>query len=164
MCDVYFFTFYHKKLIQSIFSENLRKCLFILKGLRLLNEKKKTADYKISKDETGSRYEFYCELSRALVCVSEPVKAETLEEELMLAWENYGRRHFNQCHKCGKWVTGAMYNPDVLSCVQCTPLEDYPDYCPECGAKTQDPSNYCHICGAKLFYGGETLDEKTEFN
>ena len=129
-----------------------------------MNEKKKTADYKILKDESGNRYEFCCELSHALVCVSEPVKADTLEEELILAWENYGRSHFNQCHKCGRWLTGAMYNPDVLSCVQCTPIEDYPEYCPECGAKTQDPSNYCHICGVKLFYGGEGKNEKTECN
>ena len=129
-----------------------------------MNKKKKIADYKIIKDEVGNRYEFYCELSHALVCVSEPVKAETFDDDLMLAWENYGRNYFNQCHKCGKWVTGAMYNPDVLSCVQCTPIEDYPEYCPECGVKTQDPSNYCHICGAKLFYGGEDENEITKCN
>lgn len=134
----------------------------ILKGLRLLNERKKTADYKIIKNEAGNQYEFYCELSQALVCVSKPINSEANEESLMLAWENYGRSNFNQCHKCGKWVTGAMYNPDVLSCVQCTPLEDYPKYCPECGTRTRDPSNYCHICGAKLFYGGEKEDEKAE--
>lgn len=127
-----------------------------------MNEKKKTADYKIIEEQTGNRYEFCCELSGALVCVSEPLKAETQEEELMLAWETYGRSHFNQCRKCGRWVTGAMFNPDVLACVQCTPFEDYPDYCPGCGAKTQDPANFCHICGAKLFYGGEGKNEKTE--
>lgn len=129
-----------------------------------MDEKKKTAAYKIINDEAGTHYEFYCELSNALVCISEPVKAETAEAALMLAWENQGKNYFNQCHKCGKWVTGAMYNPDVLHCVQCTPLEDYPDYCPECGAKTADPANFCHICGAKLFYGGEFEDEKTEHN
>jgi len=123
---------------------------------------KKTANYRIIKGENGNRYEFFCDLSHARICVSEPVEAEAAEEERMLAWEKYGRENFNQCHKCGKWVTGAMYNPDVLTCVQCTPIEDYPNYCPECGAKTQDPSNFCHICGAKLFYGGEFEDEKTE--
>jgi len=127
-----------------------------------LNRKKNTADYKIIKYEDGNRYEFYCELSHALVCASEHVSAKNDEEELILAWENYGRSHFNQCHKCGKWVTGAMYNPDVFSCVQCTPIEEHPKYCPKCGAKTQEPSNYCHICGAKLFYGGESENEKTE--
>lgn len=127
-----------------------------------MREKKKTADYKIINDEGGNRYAFYCELSCALVCVSEPVNAETVDAGLMFAWEGYGRSHFNKCHKCGKWVTGAMYNPDVLSCVQCTPFEDYPKYCPGCGTKTQDPSNYCHICGAKLFYRGEEVNEKTE--
>ena len=154
---------YHKKLIQSILCKIFcKKWRFYFKEVRILNEKKKTADYKIIKDEVGNRYEFYCELSCALVCVSDPVKAKNPDAELMLAWENYGRSHFNQCHKCGKWVTGAMYNPDVLSCVQCTPFEDYPKYCPDCGAKTQDPSNYCHICGARLFYGGEGKNEKKE--
>ena len=123
---------------------------------------KKTANYKTVKGENGNCYEFFCDLSDALICKSEPVVAKTPEEELLLAWELYGKVHFNKCHKCGKWVTDAMYNPDTLSCVRCTPIGDYPDYCPECGSKTQDPSNFCHICGAKLFYGGETRDEKTE--
>lgn len=138
--------------------------MFFSKELRLLGESKKTADFKIIKQENGNCYEFYCELSNALVCVSNPYKLETPEEELMIAWENCGRSHFNQCHKCGKWVMGAMYNPDVLTCVQCTPFEDYPEYCPECGAKTHVQSNFCHICGAKLFYGGEGENEKTECN
>ena len=131
--------------------------------MRLLKEKKKTADYKIIKDKSGNRYEFYCGLSHALVCVTEAKTAQTPEEELMLAWEESGRGYFNQCHKCGNWVMGAMYNPDVFSCVQCTPLEDYPDYCPECGAKTPDPANYCHICGTRLFYGGEDGNEEAEY-
>lgn len=120
-------------------------------------EKKFPAEYKITKCKNGNSYEFFCELSHALVCVSPPVTAETPAMELLLAWENHGRSHFNRCRKCGRWVTGAMYNPDVLSCVRCTPLEDYPDYCPKCGAKTQNPPNFCHVCGSKLFYGGEGL-------
>jgi len=132
------------------------------KELRRLD--KKTAKYKIVKGEKGNCYEFFCDLSDALICKSEPIAAKTLEEELLIAWELHGKEHFNKCHKCGKWVTGAMYNPDVLSCVQCTPIEDYPNYCPDCGAKTQNPSNFCHICGAKLFYGGEKHNEKKECN
>lgn len=127
-------------------------------------DNKKTAAYKIIPGTDGNHYQFFCDLSGGLVCTTQPVKADTPGEELQLAWENEGRQHFNQCHKCGKWVTDAMYNPDVLSCVQCTPIEDYPVYCPKCGAKTQNPSNFCHICGAKLFYGGEEENEKTECN
>ncbi len=129
-----------------------------------MNKMNKTADYKIIKEKGGNRYEFYCGLSRALVCTSEPMQEETPDEELVLAWNKFGKTHFNRCHKCGKWVTGAMYNPDVLSCVQCTPIEDYPEYCTECGAKTQEPSYFCHICGARLFYGGEDRNEKNECN
>lgn len=120
---------------------------------------KKTANYKIVKEEKGNSYRFFCDLSDALIYKSTPVTANSSEEELRIAWENHAREHFNQCRKCGKWVTGAMYNPDVLCCVQCMPIEDYPDYCPECGKKTQNPSNFCHMCGAKLFYGGEANDK-----
>ncbi len=122
----------------------------------------KTANYKIIKTEHGNCYEFFCDLSNALICRSEPVVAETSGEEMMLAWESCGKTYFNRCQKCGKWVMNTMFNPDTLSCVRCDPIEDYPDYCPECGAKTQDPSNFCHICGARLFYGGEKQNEKTE--
>ena len=72
-----------------------------------------------------------------------------------------GRAYFNRCRKCGKWVIDAMFNPDVLKCVECTPIEEYPNYCPECGAKTPDMGFFCHICGKRLLYGGEK-DETTE--
>ncbi len=123
---------------------------------------KKTASYRVERDKEGNRYLFFCDLSHALVCESEPIKTETPEEELIVAWEKFGKNSFNHCRKCGKWVTDVMYNPDVLNCVMCTPIEDYPDFCPKCGEKTQDPANFCHICGAKLFYGGAIVNEKTE--
>lgn len=117
---------------------------------------KKTANYKISQSENGNLYEFFCDLSDALICISEPYPSEDSEDQLMHAWELYGKEHFNRCHICGRWVTNAMYNPDTLCCVKCNPIEDFPEYCPECGCKTQDPSNFCHMCGARLLYGGET--------
>ena len=125
-----------------------------------MEQKRRTAHYRITSTDTGNQYEFFCDLSNALVCVSEPIVTDPSDDELMLAWEQYGKAHFNQCRKCGKWVSEVMYNPDVFHCVKCTPLEDYPNYCPECGAKAQNPSNFCHICGAKLFYGGEGKNEK----
>lgn len=124
----------------------------------LLNDKK-TANFRIVSDEKGNRYEFFCDLSNALVHTSEPVKADDPEEELMLAWAKGGKANFNKCKKCGKWVIDAMWNPDLWNCVQCSPIEDYPNYCPECGAKTSDPSYYCHICGTKLFLREENGDE-----
>lgn len=129
-----------------------------------MSEMRKTASYKITAGKNGNLYKFFCDLSSALVCESAEVKGISSEEELSIAWEGYGRKHFNQCRKCGNWVADAMYNPDTLNCVRCSPIEDYPDYCPDCGAKTRDPSNFCHICGAKLFYGGELSDEKAECN
>ena len=125
-------------------------------------KKNKTASFKINKTPSGNIYEFFCDLSHALVYSSKPIRADNPEEELMCAWGEGGKEYFNRCQKCGKWVIDAMYNPDVWSCVQCVPIEDYPDYCPVCGAKTQELSNFCHVCGAKLFYGGEEENEKTE--
>ena len=133
------------------------------KGVGSLDVKKnKTASFKINKTPSGNIYEFFCDLSHALVYSSEPIRADNPEEELMRAWGEGGKEYFNRCQKCGRWVIDAMYNPDVWSCVQCVPIEDYPDYCPVCGTKTQELSNFCHVCGAKLFYGGEEENEKTE--
>ena len=127
-----------------------------------MSTEKKTANYRVVPEGNGNRYEFFCDLSYALVCTSDPVKADNAEEELLRAWNECGNGNFNRCKKCGRWVIDAMYNPDVLSCVKCAPIEDHPDYCPVCGAKTSDPSNYCHICGAKLFLREDINDEKTE--
>ena len=124
-----------------------------------MNEKK-TANYKRQQTPNGNKYQFFCDLSDALICTTAPVRADTPDEELMLAWNTYAKAHFNQCHKCGRWIINEMYNPDVLNCVVCTPIEDYPEYCPKCGAKTSDPSYFCHMCGTRLLYGGEENEDK----
>ena len=41
----------------------------------------KTAAYKIITDSGGNRYRFYCELSGALACTTEPIRAKTPEED-----------------------------------------------------------------------------------
>ena len=127
--------------------------------------KKKTATYKIISDTDGNRYKFFCDLSGALVCTTaKTYKADTPEEELMRAWDEEGKKHFNPCHKCGKLVIDAMFNPDVLTCVKCTPIEEYPDFCPKCGTKTSDSAYFCHMCGSVLLYEGEYEYEKDENN
>lgn len=52
-----------------------------------------------------------------------------------MAWEQEGKQHFNQCRRCGRWVSDVMYNADVLECVGCTPWENVPKYCARCGKK-----------------------------
>lgn len=31
------------------------------------------------------------------------------------------RSRFNLCHKCGRWASDVMYNPNTLECVDCSP-------------------------------------------
>lgn len=121
-------------------------------------DKKKTADYKVINKPNGKVYQFFCDLSGAM-CVETVVhKNVDPEKELMIAWETAGKKHFNECHKCGIWVSDVMYNPDVYNCVRCSPIEEIPEYCPKCGTKTQDSETFCNKCGTRLMYGGE-LDE-----
>ncbi len=99
---------------------------------------KPTASYKLIADAGGNRYQFFCDLSGALACTTEPIRADTPEEALMIAWKREGRQHFNQCHKCGRWVSDVMYNADVMECVDCAPWENVPKFCPECGDPFDD--------------------------
>lgn len=118
-------------------------------------EAQKTAAYKVISDAGGNRYRFYCELSGALACTTEPLCAQTPEEELRIAWETVGRKHLNLCHKCGRWVIDAVYNVDVFECVECAPYEEEPNYCKNCGIRIEKPSGQCPACGHKLVYEGE---------
>lgn len=124
-----------------------------------MNGTKKTADYKIISTPNGNVYQFFCDLSGALCVETATYKEADSEKELMLAWENEGKKHFNVCHKCGKWVSDAMYNPDVLHCVRCSPIEDIPNYCTKCGAKIEDSATFCYKCGVRLMYGGESDED-----
>ena len=127
-----------------------------------MTSEKRTASYKIISDAGGNIYKFFCDLSGALVCTASPKsKACTPEEELLLAWESEGKQHFNLCRKCGRLVIDAMFNPDVLTCVKCTPIEEYSDYCPKCGVKTSDFAYFCHRCGSVLLYGGKNEKDET---
>lgn len=113
----------------------------------------KTARYKIIADSGGNRYRFFCDLSGMAVCTTRPIRADTPEEELLLAWESEGKAHFNVCKHCGSFVADVMWNADLLHCVKCTPWEDQPSFCPYCGEKVINTADdYCRRCGKKLFY------------
>ena len=102
--------------------------------------KRKTAIYKIIIDAGGNRYEFYCDVSGALVCTTRKTyTAETPEQELLLAW-----------------VIDAMFNPEVVECVECAPFEAEAKFCKTCGAKVEVPGRKCLSCGNMLNYEGRT--------
>lgn len=119
-----------------------------------MRSKGTTAPYKVIMDAGGNRYRFYCESSGMAVCTTPCVHAETPEKELLLAWENEGRRHFSCCRKCGKWVSDVMYNVETMECVDCSPWEDSPLFCAKCGVRIPSCSKFCRNCGAKLTYSG----------
>ena len=127
----------------------------VLEGF-MINEKR-IADYKVIKDVGGNRYRFYCELSGALVCATGVYKADDPEEELLLAWESEGKKCFNSCSKCGKLVSDAMFNVEVLECVECAPFEVEAKFCKNCGVKIQEPNKPCPVCGKPLSYYGKEL-------
>ena len=86
--------------------------------------------------------------------------ADNPEKELLTAWESEGKYNFNVCHRCGRWVDSIVYNPDMLMCVNCAPLEEGAKYCKHCGAKANNGDIICFVCGKKLLYGG--ADESDE--
>ena len=114
---------------------------------------KKTARYKIIAAAEGNRYQFFCDISGALGCTTEPVFLNTAEEELMFSWEREGKRCFNLCHQCGRWASDAAYNADTLKCIECSPWEDIPTYCPHCGERVRKMTALCQSCGKRLRYG-----------
>ena len=120
----------------------------------MINEKHKTAAYKMIPSQGGNRYSFFCALSGMLVCTTGTYYADDSEAELSAAWEAEGKKNFNFCHLCGRWVDSIVYNPDMLMCVECVPLEEEAKYCKRCGAKANNGDIVCSVCGKKLLYGG----------
>ena len=98
---------------------------------------RKTATYRVVTDSGGGRiFRFYCDISGELCCVTKPIRAETEEAALELAWEQEGKWQFNRCPKCGKYVSSAMFNVNAGLCLDCAPWEDeYPSFCHHCGAR-----------------------------
>ena len=112
-----------------------------------------TAKYRIIADSGGSRYRFFCDVSGMVLCTTKPIRGDTQEEELKMAWESEGKQHFNRCAKCGRWVSDPMYNADMLQCVDCAPWQEKPNYCTHCGKKISGNDRFCEACGMRLRYG-----------
>ncbi len=115
----------------------------------------RTAAYHVLTDGGGMRFRFYCELSGAAICTTQPMPLQPIEAALEKAWRLEGREHFNLCHRCGRWISDVMYNPNTLECVKCSPWEEKPIFCSRCGVKASDDMVFCNHCGARLQYGGE---------
>lgn len=127
----------------------------------MTDNRRKTAAYKIISEQGGNRYSFFCDLSGKLVCTTGIYYAENPEKELLAAWETEGKKNFNRCGGCGRWVDSIVFNPDVLMCVDCSPLEEETKYCKHCGAKAKDGDINCSVCGKRLLYKGADENEKT---
>lgn len=106
---------------------------------------RETADYTVSAGPDGYCFRFYCAVSGALPCVAGPIRKGSQDTTLETAWQTVGRSHFNQCHRCGRWVPDVMYNVGALECVECAPWKLPLYFCPECGA-----GDSCARCGVRL--------------
>lgn len=115
-----------------------------------MKDNSQTASYIIIADAIGNRYRFFCGQSGMAICTTHPIRAETPEKELRIAWENEGRQHFNKCGKCGRWVCDLMFNVDTSNCVVCSPWEDELNFCPHCGARVPAGDSFCRACSQKL--------------
>ena len=113
-----------------------------------------TAEYKMIHTEKGNIYQFFCERSGRLECTTKPYREKTPEAELESAWQTEGIHYFDRCSKCGRWVDSVMFNPDVLMCVDCAPIEEEANYCKRCGAKAEKGAAVCSQCKRPLLYGG----------
>lgn len=122
----------------------------------------KTADFKAVADQAGHRFMFYCQVSGAYVCTTKGTYPGKSEEALLLAWQAEGYKYFNQCGRCGKWVIDAVFNAEVLECVECAPYEAEPKFCKTCGTKIETPVKHCPHCGNKLIYEGGKEDYDPE--
>ena len=108
----------------------------------------RTAKHQKVFEKGGTRFLFFCDLSGSLVCTTDA----QVNDDLTEAWNKQGKQMFNLCRRCGRWVSDPMYNPETLECVQCSPWEDKPLFCPHCGEKATDDGTFCRRCHARLRY------------
>lgn len=118
------------------------------------------ACHKTVADSGGYRFLFYCDVSGVHACTTKEIyHADSPEAALLTAWNAEGRGRFNRCHKCGRWVIDAVYNADVLECVDCAPYEVEPKFCKNCGTRIESSARHCLSCGKKLMYEGSVTDD-----
>ena len=91
--------------MNSCLNQELSATDVSLIGRGVIATNRKTANYRVLSVDNGRRYQFFCDLSGALVCTTQPVLMDTPEQELAQAWEGEGKSMFNHCRKCGKWAT-----------------------------------------------------------
>ena len=140
--------------MNSCLNQELSATDVSLVGRGVIATNRKIANYRVLSVDNGRRYQFFCDLSGALVCTTQPVLMDTPEQELAQAWEGEGKSMFNRCRKCGKWVSDVMFNPEVLECVECAPFECEPQYCKSCGVKLRSSERFCPVCKKPLLYEG----------
>lgn len=128
----------------------------VRKGEDSMDESRtRIARYKRLSGSDGNRYQFFCEVSGALVCTTDRILLDTPEREVEFAWQSEGKKCFNRCQRCEKWVSDVAFNVETLECVECSPWEEEPAYCPHCGAKVSEEETFCPECGRRLRYGKE---------
>ena len=117
---------------------------------------RKTATYKTITDAGGNRYKIFLRSDRSVGLYDQENLQSGYTRTGIIAWEKEGKKHFNPCHKCGKWVIDAMFNPEVAECVDCAPFEAEAKFCKTCGAKVEVPQRTCPVCGNLLNYEGRS--------
>lgn len=129
-----------------------------------MEQAKKTASYRVMTEPGGWVFRFFCDSSGQLGCVTGPIRADSEEAALDLAWQTEGRQHFNRCDKCRRYVSAAMFNLTAGQCVDCAPWEDaYPNFRHQCGVRIKDPEAYfCPNCGARLWNQGQAEEVRLE--
>ena len=117
-----------------------------------MEQRAKTARYQVTADSGGFVFRFFCDSSGELCCTTGPIRSDTEPHALEIAWEREGRRHFNRCDKCGRYVSSVMFNLAEDQCVDCAPWEnEYPNFCRHCGTRLRDAeASFCPRCGARL--------------
>ena len=109
-----------------------------------------TSRYQVVEQTSlGRRYCFCCEVSKTPVYTTGPIRADTPEEELALAWRE-AKLHFNGCSECGKWIRDEAYNIDEMKCIECAPYKTRPRYCTHCGCPVPTGNDYCIRCGKPI--------------
>jgi len=91
----------------------------------------RTAGYRKICERGGFRYQFFCDLSGALVCMTNLQK----EDDPLQAWSDKGRKLFSQCQKCGRWVSDPMHRQrPVCDTVMTADMK----FCLHCGVKLEN--------------------------